>query len=542
VEEGRGEAMYRIGVMDDGHPMGLVKEDLEESLSTLSAIARPLKFTTVVLETFDGSSANRRCATVQVRKEVSSAMNEKDCKVYQEVRVAIVGPYDSGKSSIAGYLTRGVTDDGKGKAGRCVAVHKHEIRHGRTSSFSTHHMPVTFASTSEGLAVKGVENVFSDFELNHHGKNNLAPAKLVSLLDTGGHPKSLNSCLRGISGLHPSCFMLCMDFETSRGGCPERFALAVDFTRVVKQLGVNMFVVITKVDFDHELTVSMESLKLISDNLILVDSHNVASVAKEFSQRSLSVPCFLVSTVKSHGMECLSKFLNTIKVVEEDEAQDQVHASVEEEPEVANGVLGISREYILSTEQDVLEEVEEDLFGDGIADEKLDGVVEKIIVTGVVRAASFRVNQTVYVGPDRDSGNYARALIVSMRCASNVSVSVADKGTTVSMCLKFFDCDDGRCFARRGAVVCARPDEIEPKLFRQFKVRLLGAEDVGVTVRKNEEVLLYVGVAAQAARIIEVEGKELMLEFVFRPEYLIGDKAIMKKVNNQMLVAEVMRT
>jgi GTPase len=51
-----------------------------------------------------------------------------------EVRCAVVGNVDSGKSTTLGVLTRGGLDDGRGKARVALFRHKHEIETGRTSS------------------------------------------------------------------------------------------------------------------------------------------------------------------------------------------------------------------------------------------------------------------------------------------------------------------------------------------------------------------------------------------------------------------------
>lgn len=51
-----------------------------------------------------------------------------------EVRCAVVGNVDSGKSTTLGVLTRGALDDGRGRARVGLFRHKHEIETGRTSS------------------------------------------------------------------------------------------------------------------------------------------------------------------------------------------------------------------------------------------------------------------------------------------------------------------------------------------------------------------------------------------------------------------------
>ena len=55
-----------------------------------------------------------------------------------EVRVAVVGNVDSGKSTLVGCLTRLVLDDGRGLARSKVFRHAHEAETGRTSSVAQH--------------------------------------------------------------------------------------------------------------------------------------------------------------------------------------------------------------------------------------------------------------------------------------------------------------------------------------------------------------------------------------------------------------------
>lgn len=51
-----------------------------------------------------------------------------------ELRVAVVGNVDAGKSTLLGVMTKGRLDDGRGRARVSLFRHKHEIESGRTSS------------------------------------------------------------------------------------------------------------------------------------------------------------------------------------------------------------------------------------------------------------------------------------------------------------------------------------------------------------------------------------------------------------------------
>jgi GTPase len=58
-------------------------------------------------------------------------MDERD---FIEIRVAVIGNVDAGKSTLLGVLTHGALDDGRGDARTKLFRHKHELESGRTSS------------------------------------------------------------------------------------------------------------------------------------------------------------------------------------------------------------------------------------------------------------------------------------------------------------------------------------------------------------------------------------------------------------------------
>lgn len=53
-----------------------------------------------------------------------------------EIRVAVLGNADAGKSTLLGVLTQGNLDNGRGRARLNMFRHLHEIQSGRTSSIS----------------------------------------------------------------------------------------------------------------------------------------------------------------------------------------------------------------------------------------------------------------------------------------------------------------------------------------------------------------------------------------------------------------------
>merc|ERR1712110_522958 len=56
----------------------------------------------------------------------------------RNIRLAVVGNVDAGKSTLIGTLTTSCLDDGRGKSRTSIMKHRHEIETGRTSTASSH--------------------------------------------------------------------------------------------------------------------------------------------------------------------------------------------------------------------------------------------------------------------------------------------------------------------------------------------------------------------------------------------------------------------
>jgi GTPase len=133
VLEGRGEAIYAIGVEDDGTCIGITEEELLASLGTLKKMADAAGCETSLVRQQEGRKG--WCAEVMVRQMPSHA-------TFIDMRIAIVGNVDSGKSTIVGVLTSGRLDNGRGLARSSICRHRHELESGRTSSITQHIMGI----------------------------------------------------------------------------------------------------------------------------------------------------------------------------------------------------------------------------------------------------------------------------------------------------------------------------------------------------------------------------------------------------------------
>jgi GTPase len=109
VTQGSGEAIYELGVSDDGMLIGLSHADMEMSLETLRSMGKVLQAdVSIVRERLINDG--RKIAEVLVRKCLE------DSHHFLEIRVCMLGNHDSGKSSLIGVLTHNENDNGRGKS------------------------------------------------------------------------------------------------------------------------------------------------------------------------------------------------------------------------------------------------------------------------------------------------------------------------------------------------------------------------------------------------------------------------------------------
>ena len=131
LREGRGQAIYELGVQDKGRMVGLTEEEASASFQTLYRMSEKIGASINIL-TERQISRDRKSFKILVRKEPEECMIE-SC---EELRVAVLGSTDVGKSTLLGVLTHGDLDNGLGSSRINLFRHSHEIRTGRTSSIS----------------------------------------------------------------------------------------------------------------------------------------------------------------------------------------------------------------------------------------------------------------------------------------------------------------------------------------------------------------------------------------------------------------------
>ncbi len=295
LREGQGEAIYEIGVEDNGFLAGLDDQDMASSLETLREMAKRLDATVEVLRE-RRLNAQKTVAEVLVRKVP-------DDQHAIDLRVCVLGSADVGKSTLLGVLTQGQLDNGRGRARLNMFRHLHEIQSGRTSSIS--HELLGFDSDGGAMDYARCNTAEEICENS---------TKLITFIDLAGHQKYLRTTISGLTGYSPHYVMLVV--SASAGVV----TMTQEYLGIAVALDVPFFIMVTKVDLTpkSKLKETLDSLQAVlkascSNKVpLVVKSGDDSITAAGNALKDNVVPIFCVSAVTGSGLDEVRKFLHLL--------------------------------------------------------------------------------------------------------------------------------------------------------------------------------------------------------------------------------------
>ncbi|EXJ64088.1 hypothetical protein A1O7_00424 [Cladophialophora yegresii CBS 114405] len=313
LEESQG-ALYEIGVADDGTLVGLVEDELQESLINLNAMAASLGCTTTVLrrvavgtcEWADTDSEPGDTTTHKERLWVAEVLVYPDSRAStnadvpkaaldeaatpsrpadesylaehastEQIRVTFIGATAAGKSTLLGTLSTSTLDNGRGRSRLSLLKHRHEIASGITSSVA-HELIGYIHDRNKAHSVNYASGNVSSWVDIH----NVAD-RLVFLSDSPGLPRFAKSALRSLISWRPAWTLLCIAADqiddTSNlgatlptaelhadGGTGENVDLSLSYLKLCLRLHVPFMVVITKLDLANKTGLRLVLAKVLS--------------------------------------------------------------------------------------------------------------------------------------------------------------------------------------------------------------------------------------------------------------------------------------
>lgn len=441
-------------------------------------------------------------------KENDTDVHEATADRINDVRIAIVGNVDSGKSTLVGVLTGGQLDDGRGLARKRIFIHNHEQENGRTSCISQHimgfdasrkpvHQPVPASATSV-VKTKSWREVVAK------------SSSIVTFIDLAGHEKYLKTTIAGLTGCYPD----------HAGVIINSLAGVTKMTRehlgVLIALEIPFFCVVTKVDmcpenvFKATMTQLFKILKSPAAGKMPMQvrsSADLDTVCANESKRLCPVIC--VSSVSGKNIDLLCEFLSRLgsRHVWEDCVSKPAEFSIDE----TFSVTGVG-----------------------------------LVFSGTVTAGTISTNDTMLLGPMPD-GRFVDVLVRSIQC-KRVPVESCAAGDSCAVAVRATKRKDvlRRAMIRRGMVLVA--PAVCPNPVAAFDAEVLILHHP-TTIKSNYQAVLHAGIIRQTASIEYIDreclrtGDKALVRFRFlaRAEYLVPGTTFLFREGSTKGVGKVKR-
>lgn len=421
IDEGHGETIFDLGLEDGGESMGFDLSQWKTALQRLREAAETIPAHCRVLLTYnvggpeESPIANDRVqdawGKVLVRHHIDNV------EEMAELRIAVVGNVDAGKSTMLGVLVKGALDDGRGRARVNLFRHKHEIESGRTSSVGLEIM----GFDSRGEIVGNTQGQVRKLSWEDIGKRS---AKVISFSDLAGHERYLRTTVFGMLSSSPNyCLLMVAANNGLIGMSKEHLGIAL-------ALNVPVMVIVTKIDIcpPHILQETLSQLTKILKSpgarkipIFVKDMEETINTATQFVSQRIC-PIFQVSNVTGENLDLVRTFLNILPHRGQYDAAGAFEFLVNDTFSVPH--VGT-------------------------------------VVSGVVKSGVIHAGDSVIVGPD-SLGQFTTTVIKSIE-RKRIQVNACFAGQSGSFALKRVR----RKEVRKGMVVLKKMEE-PPKVYREF--------------------------------------------------------------------------
>ena len=492
-----GEAVYDIGITDDGFALGLNEEDMNESLENLHAIVTSIgakmcgierNTTTLYAESeeqlleiylLDTRHSRGKGTTISTVKETAEQKRARAAskagkgtefvrhvaeviirKVndgeHIELRIGVCGNVDSGKSSTVGVLTQGQLDDGRGLARMSILRHKHEQESGRTSSIGQQIM----GFNDDGKVVSDISKLKKITWRSVVEKS----SKIVTLFDLAGHEDYFPTTLTGLTSNRPDYVMIIVG---SNFGLQH---MTLEHINVCLSLKIPFYIVVTKIDMSPDAVIK-ETMHL-TKNVISETcgkAHYEVNIKEKrimFKESAIAaeristnfVPIFKTSNTTGEGLDGLKHFINLLKPRRKFKSED------------GEAKFQVQEVY------------------------KIPGT--GTVVGGMLFSGNVRVGDELMLGPS-SLGEFFVAKVRSIQCKK---IDMPEVGAGKFVCFGVPSIDRNK--VKKNMFMLSK--ELDPKAIWEFEALIRINAEGSVNIRKGYQPFCNIGHIRQTCEILEI--------------------------------------
>ena len=441
LNEGNGEALYYIGVMDNGSLVGLEDDEYYKSIESLKLIACAIDCNILLLNETKVNTKTVGCFHIR----------ENDNTNYIDLKIGVIGNVDSSKSSTIGCLTRGIMDDGRGKARAHVFNYKHELDTGRTSSIG--HQILGF-DVNGNIVNSKHDRILPWTEIVKNSK------KIVTFFDLAGHEKYLRTTIYGLSSMYPDYCLIMVGANMGVVGMTKEHiglcvSLKIPFIIIVSKLDLAPPDILKNTMKDINKIIKYGALKV---PYLIKNKTDVVNSTKNIKSNSI-VPILQISNVNGDNLDLLKLMLNLLPI-----------------------------RYNFS--EDNMKPVEL------LIDNNYSVTGHACIVAGVLKSGIVRVNDTLSIGPYRD-GTYKAVKVRSIHCKYK-DIKEAYAGLYICLSLKNITRNE----IKKGMVIV--PNNIKYQLaIKNFKA-FIHVLHSPTTICVEYQPFLHINQVRQSVKIKEI--------------------------------------
>jgi len=500
--EGEGECIYNLGIEDDGTMTGITEKEYIETIKNINIIASKNNYSVKILSS-TAVSDGKHIYEVLIRE-----INQNK---YIDIKIAIAGTVDAGKSSILGCLTTGKNDNGRGFARSFVFNYVHELKSGRSSSIS--HQILGFDYEGKVINAQGLNKLTWTDILQRS-------SKVISFFDLCGHEKYLKTTILGLTSSFPDICMIIID--ANNGVKP----ITKEHIFLCITLKIPFIIIISKIDICKERqNVLKETIQSINKFLkypgirrmpVLIETQDDIILCSKNIYADSITPVFQTSCVTGEGLDDLKTFLNITP-----KKPIKYEANID--------VVELHIDHVFNVHG----------FG--------------LVIGGHLMNGIINIGDKLLVGPH--SGLYDPITIRSIYC-KKTPLQQVKHGSYVCLGIKKAD----KINIKRGNVVIS--NKTDKLIVREFTAEINVLRTHSTTVRVGYEPMFNGYSIRQVSKIIEIKNKKnargdiindtedilrngdtalVVLRFKYHPEYLkIGTRFILSE-GKCKIVGEVIK-
>jgi GTPase len=482
IYEGSGEAFYLIGVSDDGTILGLNKKEYDESLMNLDKISKSIDC--YIIKVSEYNKNDNYVGEFLIRE------NDKVDTI--NIKIGVAGNVDSGKSTTVGTLTKGILDDGRGKARLHVFNYKHEVSSGRTSSIA--HQIMGFDKEGSVVNFKlDRNNAWTDISCRS--------SKIISFYDLAGHEKYLRTTIHGLSSLYPDYCLIMIGANMGINHMTrEHIGLCVN-------LKIPFIILLTKIDIVPEniLEENITRINNMCKNRIrkipyhIKNMSDIVNVIKNIKSDSI-VPIIQISNVTNHNLDLVKSLLNLLPT------RNIFNQNADKEVE-----LIIDNTYTVPG--------------------------HSTIVSGMLKSGTLKVNDNVLIGPFADSSY--RPIKVRSIHLNYKDLKESTSGSYICVSLKNIT----RREIKKGMIIISDDNSLKIAV-KYFKAQIHILHSP-TTIKEGYQPFVHIEHVRQSVKMLEINKEDtttndkllrcgdkaiVKLEFGTRPEYIkVGMRMIFRE-------------